>query len=1152
MKENNLNHMKIINLKNMKNNGRLALFLSVLLLVLSSGNGYAQPSGSRQSTVRVTGTVTSSVDGAELPGVSIVIKGTTTGTVTDLDGKYTIDVPENGTLLFSYLGFETQEIAVNGRRSINATLVESAEALDELVVTALGIRREEKSLGYAVGKIDAEELSKVVHENLLTSMAGKVTGITINSTGGTGSTVSMIIRGATSMSTDNQPLFVVDGVPMTSSVNNVGGFGSGNLVDYGNAISDIDPESIESVSILKGPSAAALYGTRAGNGVVLITTKKADQKGGMKVEVVSNTVFDIPSKFLDVQNRFAFGARSYTDQTFASGIIPPYNISEVAGAGPELNKGYWQIQPFAPLDANGVAIPTELVSHPDNYKNFINSSAITTNNSVAISSVTERVSYRLGVSNMTNRGLVPNSDLNRNNLTLSATSEMLKGFRVSADINYTQNWADNRPSTQERGANPLQWAAWTPPNVDIRKMKDYKLGGNEVLTIGEGWENPYFLAYGINNRFKRNRLIGNISATWEISPQLSLMGRYAMNRSDEVRETKIDPGYSGEPNNGAYGIATGESTETNVDALLSYKNHWSDFSLSSSVGGNVLYANWSNVSNSSKPGSGLIIPYLYTIQNIENTSLNYSNARYERGINSVYAMGNLGWRDMIYLDLTARNDWSSTLPSNNRSYFYPSSSLSFILNNMFDMGRQVDLLKIRGGAAQVGNDTSPYSLFATYYDAGQWGDAIRLGKPGNLLNPVLLPEKATSYEVGVDLKMYHNRLRFEGTIYRNDNRNQILGVPLAGSTGFSSIKVNAGLLRSNGVELMLGITPIQTKDWTWDLSANFTKDRTYLLELSEGTDFVEFWNEARVKNVAYVKNEELGRDGLIGNLYSRKILRVTDKNSPYYNYPLLPENSEDAEWQAEDDYTKVGNYNPDFIMGFQTTISYKNLSLSMTFDWRSGGQYVSQTWRYLTEGVVSNTWLNQLVIPPDGLGGEPSTALRDWVVANADALIFSDNPRPIGGPTPEFGGFYNDFYTGIGAYDGTFAPGVYGYYDENGNFVLIKENLGNEGTEFRPYVMSYPWDIGEANLFDADYLKLREISLNYRVPRQAAQKLGIKDLNLSLYSRNIMIWSKNPGMGIDPERAYQSSGNGTFKQGVERFNAEPWVVPVGFKVSFSF
>ncbi|HAC72031.1 MAG TPA: SusC/RagA family TonB-linked outer membrane protein, partial [Porphyromonadaceae bacterium] len=350
----------------------------------------------------------------------------------------------------------------------------------------------------------------------------------------------------------------------------------------------------------------------------------------------------------------------------------------------------------------------------------------------------------------------------------------------------------------------------------------YKLGGNEVLTIGEGWENPYFLVYGINNRFKRNRLIGNVSATWEVTPQLSFMGRYALNKSDEVRETKMDPGFSGEPNNGAYGIVTSESAETNADVLATYKNNWNDFSLTASAGGNVLYANWSHISNSSKPGSGLIIPYLYTVQNIENTSLNYSNARYERAIHSVYAMGNLGWKDMVYLDLTARNDWASTLPSENRSYFYPSSSLSFIVNNMFDLGKRINLFKIRGGIAQVGNDTSPYSLYATYFDAGQWGEAIRLGKPGNLLNPVLLPEEATSYEVGVDLRMFNNRLRFEGTYYKEDNRNQILSVPLAGSTGFNSIKINAGLLQSKGVELMLGFTPIQTNDWTWDINANFT------------------------------------------------------------------------------------------------------------------------------------------------------------------------------------------------------------------------------------------------------------------------------------------------------------------------------------------
>lgn len=224
----------------------------------------------------------------------------------------------------------------------------------------------------------------------------------------------------------------------------------------------------------------------------------------------------------------------------------------------------------------------------------------------------------------------------------------------------------------------------------------------------------------------------------------------------------------------------------------------------------------------------------------------------------------------------------------------------------------------------------------------------------------------------------------------------------------------------------------------------------------------------------------------------------------------------------------------------------------MTFDWRSGGQYVSQTWRYLTEGVVSNTWLNEMIVPPEGMGEVPSKALSDWVLANADRFIYSDNPRPIGGPTKEFGGFYNDFFTGIGTNDGVFAPGVYGEYDADGNFILIKENLGDEGTEFRPYVMSYPWDLGEANLFDADYIKLREIALNYQVPRKITQNWGIQDVNFSVYSRNIMLWTKNPGMGVDPERAYQSVAGGSFKQGVERYNAEPWVIPFGFKLSFSF
>ncbi len=1106
---------------------------------------------SAQQTLKVTGTVVSAADNSALPGLTVVVKGSTVGTVTNIDGKYSIDAPADGTLQFSFIGFTTQEVQVGGKTTIDVTMQVSTEAIDEVVVTALGIKREEKSLGYSVGKVGGDELTRVVQENVLSSMAGKVTGVQINQTGGAGSSVSMIIRGATSLSTDNQPLFVIDGVPMASSINNVGGFGSDNKVDYGNAISDIDPESIESVSILKGPSAAALYGTRAGNGVVIITTKKAKEKQGMKIELVSNTVFDIPNRYLDIQSRFAFGARPYTPDAFENGIIPPFSPSEAVGAGPELDKGYWQVQPFAPLDANGVPIPTELVSYPDNYKDFINKNAFTTTNSVAVSSASEKVNYRLGFSNMTNNGLVPNSDLNRNNFSIAATSKVKKNLTVSTDISYTHNWSNNRPSTQDRGTNPLQWAAWTPPNVDIHQLEDYKLGGTQIKTIATGYENPYYLAYGIENSFSRNRLLGNFMATWDISSNLSLMGRYSLNKSDEVRETKMDPGFSKEPNNGSYGIVTGESIERNMDALLTYKNNWNDFSLSTSIGGNILYSRGSSVSNSAKPGSGLIIPYVYTIQNIKNTALNYSNSRYERAINSVYAMANMGWKDMIYLDLTARNDWSSTLPEENRSYFYPSASLSLMINNMLDLGSDVNLLKLRGGIAQVGNDTSPYSLYASYYDAGQWGEAIRLGKPGSLLNPTLLPEEATSYEIGIDFKAFDNRLRFEGTYYKEDNRNQILNPPLAGSTGFSSIKINAGLLQSKGWEFMVGYTPVKTSDWTWDLNLNFTTNNTYLLELSDGVDFIDFWDEARVKNTAWVKNEELGHDGLIGNLYTRKILRVTDETSPYYNYPILPE-GEDAEWQKSDDYEKIGNYNPDFMMGLQSNLSYKNFTLSMTFDWRSGGQYVSQTWRYMTESVVSNTWLNQLVTPPDGLGGQTSQALRDWVVANADQLIFTNNPRPVGGATAEDGGIYNDYYTGIGASDGIFAPGVYGHY-ENGKFILEKENLGGPGTEVRPYVASYPWDLGEANIFDADYIKLREIALTYNLPNKYTQKIGVQDVNFSVYSRNIMIWTKNAGLGIDPERAYQSGGsNSGFKQGVERYNAEPWVIPVGFKVGFTF
>ena len=1117
--------------------------LAVIVWMMLALSVYAET----MQGVTVTGLVSGSSDGAALPGVNVILKGTQEGTITDINGTFSIQVQdENSVLVFSYVGYNSEEIVVGNKTIIDVELVEDVTALNEVVVTALGIQREEKSLGYSVAKVNGDELTRVVQENVLNSMSGKVAGVTINSTGGTGSSVSMVIRGATSLSTDNQPLFVVDGVPISNTVNNVGGFGSDNRVDYGNAISDLDPESIENVTILKGPSAAALYGTRAGNGVVLITTKKSKKNEGMKVTVTSNTVFDLPSKFVNTQNRFSTGFFSFRPEDVGGGVLPDINPGDGTGNGPENDKGYWAVQWDAPLDANGQPIPTEVVSYPDNIDNFLNDFAFTTTNGATISSGTQAVNYRLGFTNMTHSGLIPNTDLNRNNFSLAASSMLNEKLTISTDINYSNSWADNR-SSSNRGSNPLQWAYSHPTNIDIRKLQDYGTG-NDILRVSDNHENPYFLANEVNNSFNRYRIYGNVVANWEISPSFNVMGRYTLNKSDETEESKIAPGYLREPNNGAYGIVTGTGLETNMDILGTYKKDFEDFTVSVSAGGNIMYQKGERISNSSKSGSGLIVPNVFTVQNISSGSLSYSNYRSEKAINSVYAMANLSWNYMLFLDLTARNDWSSTLPAENRSYFYPSASLSFLVNEVFDMGK-VDMLKLRGGYAQVGNDTGPYALNATYGDAGQWGDATRLAKASGLLAPNLLPEQATSMEFGTDIKMFSNRLRFEGTYYTVDNENQILGVPLAASTGFSGVQINAGLLQSTGWEILLGGTPISTNNWRWDLDLNFTKNETKIIDLADGVDFIQFWDEARVKSMGYVQNDALGQDGLVGNLYSREVKRVEDANSPYFGYPILGSGL-DAEWEGEEKLSKIGNYNPDFILGMQSALTYKNFSLNMTFDWRSGGQYVSQTYRYLSESVTTQTWLNELVNPGD-LGGAPSQELRDWVVANEDELLLSDRLRPVGGPTPEYGGFPESF-SGITVHDATFTPGVVGEYDTEGNFILDHENLGNVGTTFVPYVVSYPWDIGRANMFDADYIKIREIALSYRLPSAISDKIGMQDVNFSIYSRNIMLWTKDSDLGVDPERAFQAESSGKFSQGVERYNVNPWVIPIGFKLGFTF
>jgi TonB-linked SusC/RagA family outer membrane protein len=1118
------------------------LFILAVVALYSYSSGIAQ-------TFTVTGKISSSENGADLPGVNIVLKGTQKGAGSNATGNYSIEVSgKNPTLIFSFVGYEPQEVPVGSRNIVNIAMIPSLEILNEVVVTALGIRREEKSLGYSVGKIQGKDLNRVVNENILNSMAGKVSGVSISQTGGTGSSVSMVIRGAKSLSNDNQPLFVIDGVPVINTLNNVSQVGGDNRVDYGNAISDLNPDNVESVSILKGPSAAALYGSRAGNGVVLITTKSGSKSKKMTVNITTNTVFDKPYRFLDFHTKFATGILPFTptNNPYPGGII---SIEEgsAGGVGPELDKGYNAIQWNSPKDANGKSIPTELKSYPNNIENFVQT-GITTTNGVSIANSNDQVSYRIAYSNMSSTGIIPNSDLFRNSLAIGTSLNVSKKLKLSSNIDISRNNSNNRPAG-ERGANPLQWAYAVSPHINILDLKDYWVSGQEGLqqkTQAKGnYENPYFLANEVKNAFERNRMFGNIKADYQITPALSIISRYSMDTYGETRETKISNSYSKEPR-GAYGIINMDRYERNIDVLATYQKQIHDFSLSISGGANSRNNKNSDVLNASRNGTGLIIPGLFTLQNIAPANIQYVSSTSKKVVNSAYGMANIGFKDIVYLDLTARNDWSSTLPVENRSYFYPSASVSLLVNELFAKPiNNVNLLKVRAGIAQVGNDTQPYSLLNILNSNEAWDGITRLSKSGTILLPDLKPEISTSYDLGLDLTMYNNKLRFSGTYYTIENRNQIIPTKLPPSTGYTSKNINAGLLVSKGVELTLGGTPIERNGWKLDLTANFYKNQTTIKSLSDGLNFYTLWTDAKGGAWTYVGKK-------IGDIYDAELITVKDKTSPYFGYPIL---NEDGSWQsigASNTRNKIGNFNADFMLGLQTSLSYKNFSLNMTFDWRQGGDFVSQTYRYAESDLKSQRFLDNL-INPNGLTGD---ALRNYLVANQDKLIKVNGNKfnIVGGPTAEYGGYPFEYGGNTYPY-GVFNPGVIAQYDAEGKITGYIENLGGTGTKIIPYGDNYPWDFTRAATFDASFVKLREIALAYDLPGSLVKKLGMQNVNVSVYSRNIMLWTA-ANIGIDPERAFQPQAGvqagSQFKQGIERYNVTPWVMPIGFKLGLTF
>ena len=1089
----------------------------------------------------VTGTIVDDT-GFPLPGVTVVIVGTTTGTITDVNGNYTIEVPdEDAVLQFSFIGMETQKIPVAGKSKIDVTLRSSSIAVSEVVVTSLGISRDKKSLGYSVGEVKGDDVNQVGQDNVLNSLTGKVSGVSINSTGATpGSSVSMVIRGASSLSGDNQPLFVIDGVPVNNGLSgNISEMGSSNVVDYGNAISDLNAADIESISILKGPSAAALYGSRAGNGVVLITTKKGKRDEGVSVQFTTNVMFDNPYRYYKAHNLFASGSRPTPPPGSGVPVIPD---SESTMVGLPLDKGYEGIT--WPNDT-----PVELVSHPDNFSNFVQSGIFNENN-LSVAGGSEKGSFRVGFSNLQSRGVVPNSDFHKNFLNVAVDYDLTKEknkLTLYTNLNVGKTYSNNRPAG-DRGANPLDAVVNTPYQIDIREFEDYWEPEMEQVQQRGIYDknNPYFVAYAINNSFYRNRIYGNIKLNWEILPTLSVFGRYSLDRFDENRETKIPLSYTKDPN-GVYGLQKIFQQESNADILMTFKDYFfdDDLSVNASVGANYLYRNSNSMTNSSISGAGgLIIPGLYTISNIDPLSLYYDSYFSKKVIYSVYGTVSMGYKNMLYLDLTARNDWSSTLPKADRSYFYPSVSLSALLNTMLNMSNKVNLIKVRGGWAQVGNDTEPYNLMTTMDPAGYWGSLPKSELPDKLLIPNLKPEIANSIEFGLDLAFLGNRLRADVTYYNLKNKNQILHITLPSSSGFNTKLINAGEVQSRGWDMTIGGTPIQSENWEWDNNFVFTRNRTKIIELADGVEYYKLWSEAKGGAFSFV-----GED--VGILRDRGIVRVEDETSPYYGWPLLNNTGEYQDMPEDPEKMDiVGNFNPNFTLGWQTSVSYKRLRLSLNFDWRNGGQFVSQTYRYTESNIMSSRYFEDALIDPRSISGstELSDALAEAIRNNPEKYI--DGLQQVGGPIDYMGGFPL-VIDGWAATDGVFNTGVIGHYDDNGKFIMEKENIGGPETILRPTYDNYPWGWMRPSLFDADFIKLREISLSYNLPF----KKVLKSMNFSVYSRNIIIWTKAK-INIDPENAFQpvknDDGSTMFQQGIERYNVNPWTIPVGVKISLAF
>lgn len=1057
---------------------------------------------SQKMAITVGGIVVNT-ENEPLIGVNVLVKGTGLGTATDFDGRFTLEnIDENATLVLSYIGYQTQEVEVASNADLKITLFEDLKTLEEVVVTALGMEREKKALGYAVGEIETEEINLVPQENVLGSLSGKIAGLDIRRGGNDLSNETYVtIRGKTSLTGNDQPLVVIDGSP-------IGGT---------DVMGDISAMDIVNISVLKGASAAALYGSRAGNGVILITTKSGYQaKKGIGVSFNTTTTFNTPYKYIDLQNRFSNGQKGQFDEATWQHW---YGAEEGT--------------PAVQWNSDGQEVPLQFY---DNSLQDFFKTGVTTINDVSFSGANEKGNFRLSLNHLHGEGFTPGTELKKIGANLSTTYRITPNVVVSTNINISNPKSDNYP-IQSLGGNDQYFDIYNiAPHININDLKDnyWEVLNAQQRKVTEGYNNPWFSANERRNTFNKLRGFGNLKLEWELTPALKAMARVSNssnnNKTEVIRPWSFD-GFGASKPFGTYELGSENIRETNIDALLSYQKQFGDLRLDPSIGGNVL--NYErNMINSG--GDNLVLPGLYTLSNVERGGLAYASGTFKKSVYSAYGMLSMAYKDFVYVDFTARNDWSSTLPKENRSYFYPSISTSILVSEFVNLPEYISLLKFRSSWAQVGKDTSPYLINPTLTQ-GYWGNDFTYSLPNSMPNTNLKPEIATSYEIGTDVKLFLGRLGFDATYYKTQNKNQILNVSVSPLTGYTSTTINAGNVENYGFEFGLNAIPVRTEEVTWNLNLNFTKQQNKLVELVEGIDRVSFGGGTDFGAFTKV-------GGAIGDLYAPYVKKVQE--GEYKGWNLLDANGRWVVDRARENQPKVGNFNNDFTIGFNSSISYKNFSLSASIDWRQGGDFFSESMKRMARSGKIESWNNGIstntftgVLNANSFGGDRD-ALAEEIRSNP---IYRDNNVWIGGRNQELGGFeYN------GNFNGAFFPGVI----DNGDGTYT-ENFGGPGTKFfdayRVVESSGSfWRTGNTFMYDASFIKLRDITLTYKFSQNLANVIAAQNISLSIYAKNIMLWTK-ADIGIDPELSFNNG-----QQGFEKWNLAPWSAPIGIRLNVSF